>query len=1009
MQNEQTPMDFMRRAGVRRVVGGLLISTQLLVNASVFADAMSDVGRSAQSDGKAWQKNAPLPSANGNTLNLGNGESLNMQDLYPGTSQEGNWFPDGEKTNIDGLKDVFESASGMEQVGGARKAKLWKDAQSDDPSIEGAAYKVLLDAAASTQHEQAFENDPSFQTTKEIFANAQEFADSFGDCSVVYTPRETTRTVHMPDPQVCERIQKPQVDCDITHQINLGTYEGNRTFYLSSASGTSDFEIDLKTGAWQIRWSRGHLPFPGDRRTVYLEAPDRWTSATVTEVIYDSLAYPIRYGYQWLHYNSAGGGESNQYEYWYLNAVNLNGQWVDLYRRWSKKSSEFVKKDGIHIYDQDAVFFGANANFIAHSPITTNQWSYKIISGVSPIDYDELCSTENNQINIEKIWRSFGTAGEVNWHVYQAPSCKNGLVMKIRVKNTRRLRDDHKIPYTAGVSLNFHGTSVKSDSWHPQACIDAARQLDGSGFCKADYTVLQGATNESSCITVQGIKICPGSSMYNKLTPSPLPGIPRLAQKVNVGNVRCGAERENICFWDEDGNYVCTDEMGYDTQGCKELEENPQCAFVNSECDPDSMIAGTCTIFEDTYDCGYSVDVSTVVMDETIQCAGEIRCMGTDCLDVNKEDSMSDMAHAIALLQAAESMASDSSCTPTGSEGAMSCRIFPGKEYKCKKPAGIAKGGSAFLTNCCKKPEQGQKPSLSQFVQAVILVPAVQGAIGALGGPAALAPLQGTWQTLKGGASKTFNGVTNPFTSWAENASGHTESDGTSQEQLANDTSQGLKEKTKSMLTEALGGGDSASSQSSQIMGAGGQALSMLNNAMVGMQVAKLIIGLIWHCDKRDIELDVQKKLKNCVHIGTYCSQKIPLIGCVKRKESYCCFNSPLSRIMQQEIRKQPQMGLSWGRPKSPDCRAISTDMLEKVNWDQVNLDEWIAILHATGQMPNGSNVTMNALTGTGSFMDTNGARMNVEERTKKRFEGIDGDAARREAADTMVLDTGAP
>jgi len=211
------------------------------------------------------------------------------------------------------------------------------------------------------------------------------------------------------------------------------------------------------------------------------------------------------------------------------------------------------------------------------------------------------------------------------------------------------------------------------------------------------------------------------------------------------------------------------------------------------------------------------------------------------------------------------------------------------------------------------------------------------------------------------------------------------------------------------MLTEALGGGDSASSQSSQIMGAGGQALSMLNTAMVGMQVAKLIIGLIWHCDKRDIELDVQKKLKNCVRIGTYCSQKIPLIGCVKRKESYCCFNSPLSRIMQQEIRKQPQMGLNWGRPKSPDCRAISTDMLEKVNWDQVNLDEWIAILHATGQMPNGSNVTMNALTGPGSFMDTNGKRINVQERTMERINGIDVDAARREAADSMVLDTGAP
>jgi len=395
-------------------------------------------------------------------------------------------------------------------------------------------------------------------------------------------------------------------------------------------------------------------------------------------------------------------------------------------------------------------------------------------------------------------------------------------------------------------------------------------------------------------------------------------------------------------------------------------------------------------------------------MDETIQCAGEIRCMGTDCLDVDSENSMGDMAHAIALLQAAESMASDSTCTPTGSEGAMSCKIFPGKEFKCKKPAGIAKGASAFLTNCCKKPQQGQKPSLSQFVMAVIQVPAVQGALGSLAGPA-LNPLKGAWQSLKDGATKTFNSVTNPFTSFAENASGHTETDGTSQEQLANDTSKALKEKTKDMLTSVLGGGADASSKSSQIMDAGGQAMSLLNNAMVYAQVAKLIIGLIWHCNENDLVLDVQKKLKNCVRVGTYCSQKIPLIGCVKRKESYCCFNSPLSRIMQEQIRQQPQMGLSWGRPKSPDCSALSTDMLERVNWDQVNLDEWIAILQSSGQMPDGASMTMDALTGSGSFMDTNGSRPNVQERTEQRMEGIDLDAARREAADTMVLDTGAP
>jgi len=233
MQNKQTVMEFMRRVGFRRAVGSFVIGTQLLAHTVVFADAMSDVGRSAQSDGQIWGNSAAMPSLNGGALNLGGGQSLSTQDLYPGTSQEGNWFPDGIEPNIGDLQSVFESAPGMEAAGDWRKANLWQDAHSDNPSIEGAAYKILLDAAQNNRHEQAFETDPSFQTTNTVFANAEEFANSFGDCSVVYTPKQITRNIHMPDEQMCERIQKPQVDCDITHTISVETIK--ETKYINAA------------------------------------------------------------------------------------------------------------------------------------------------------------------------------------------------------------------------------------------------------------------------------------------------------------------------------------------------------------------------------------------------------------------------------------------------------------------------------------------------------------------------------------------------------------------------------------------------------------------------------------------------------------------------------------------------------------------------------------------------------------------------------------------------------
>jgi len=53
--------------------------------------------------------------------------------------------------------------------------------------------------------------------------------------------------------------------------------------------------------------------------------------------------------------------------------------------------------------------------------------------------------------------------------------------------------------------------------------------------------------------------------------------------------------------------------------------------------------------------------------------------------------------------------------------------------------------------------------------------------------------------------------------------------------------------------------------------------------------------------------------------------------------------------------------------------------------------------------------MTIDALTGIGSNMDTDGSRRNAQQRTPERLEGVDVDAVRREAADTIVVETGKP
>jgi conjugal transfer mating pair stabilization protein TraN len=120
------------------------------------------------------------------------------------------------------------------------------------------------------------------------------------------------------------------------------------------------------------------------------------------------------------------------------------------------------------------------------------------------------------------------------------------------------------------------------------------------------------------------------------------------------------------------------------------------------------------------------------------------------------------------------------------------------------------------------------------------------------------------------------------------------------------------------------------------------------------------------------------------------------LTACIERRKAYCCFNTPLARILDEKIR--PQLGRGWGEADQPDCTGISVADFGRVDWNRVNLDEWLAILAETGHFPSLDNLDLDALTGNGSEFDLSGARPDAAARSQNRSDGLDTDAARREA-----------
>jgi conjugal transfer mating pair stabilization protein TraN len=103
-------------------------------------------------------------------------------------------------------------------------------------------------------------------------------------------------------------------------------------------------------------------------------------------------------------------------------------------------------------------------------------------------------------------------------------------------------------------------------------------------------------------------------------------------------------------------------------------------------------------------------------------------------------------------------------------------------------------------------------------------------------------------------------------------------------------------------------------------------------------------------CDPSEQNLSMQKGAGLCVNLGPFCKSKF-LGKCVEKGEGYCCFNSKLARIIQEQGR--PMTGRSWGDPKNPDCSGFTADEFEKIDFGKLDLTEFVNDIMANVQIPN--------------------------------------------------------
>ncbi|EBU9952441.1 conjugal transfer protein TraN, partial [Salmonella enterica subsp. enterica] len=401
--------------------------------------------------------------------------------------------------------------------------------------------------------------------------------------------------------------------------------------------------------------------------------------------------------------------------------------------------------------------------------------------------------------------------------------------------------------------------AITKDEWAPQSCMDSAKGVV-DGFAEGEITCIDDPTDATGCTVINGVKVC-----ESQLKPSPFPGIPKLCKKVRVKADYDFYKGQMDCWTDPQGETHCPVNTGGNLNSCQMYEDNPQCGFISSECiDGAEGSSGKCYVFKDTYDCGTDISIPTLEKETTYQCGGPIRCMGDDCLDITKSQS-TDFARASALLNAAQFMTQDMSCTgqnyddnPTGEENVM-CSAFAGEAGECK----IAVGG---VSDCCEKPTN---ISFADYLNLIMAVPKLDGAVMGLSDGSAV---KGAYQVLRDPVMSGWTEITQPFASYIENISGAVDSFLQPVQQFAQETIGALKEQITKLTSEALGNASATGaagvpagapeSMTEQILGQQGAAmLSTVMTVYTVYVVSMVMIQMIWKCEEKEFTMNAKRAL----------------------------------------------------------------------------------------------------------------------------------------------------
>lgn len=354
--------------------------------------------------------------------------------------------------------------------------------------------------------------------------------------------------------------------------------------------------------------------------------------------------------------------------------------------------------------------------------------------------------------------------------------------------------------------------------------------------------------------------------------------------------------------WKYESKYDCISQNYVDD--CAPLAAQG-CAQIGSSCveyvdgDP-----AKCSLYEQTYQCKVADGESKTITD----CGGQTYCVDGTCFDAGYTPD-GDFALAItgmeALRQAGNYMDPDT------------LTLFNGKNSKCRVTLGIF--------SCCKTNSMGSNQNNSDMMTSM---------------GASLVKSFGTESIQYLGSTAVYDSL---FQSDAPNflINGM-------ESILGGSGSSSVFSPSFSYFGLTVGYGAPAAG-TTVLLGESGTFFVGFDPASFAIAIAIYIIMELVSCEQEEQILGMKRGQNLCVHVGTYCSQKV-LGVCVQKKQSHCCFNSRIARLIAASGRSQ--LGKSWGSPQSPDCGGLTPAELQSIDFSLIDFSSVVADVKASVKIP---------------------------------------------------------